>query len=63
MILFWVPETKQRTLEELEYVVSIVVDDHEDPLTGFPVRRSYTHPYALSVHQGAAVLFQETRLP
>ncbi|KAL8704120.1 MAG: hypothetical protein Q9201_002704 [Fulgogasparrea decipioides] len=61
MIFLWVPETKQRTLEELDYICTFLTNPY--PVAGYPnlichhSRSSNSAAYALPGHQSTPVHF------
>ena len=70
MIFLFVPETKQRTLEELDYVCTYRLSlipiplrqGHSHLTRTLDSRGSYSHPYGLSSEEGASILVQTLRL-
>lgn len=64
LIFLWVPETKQRTLEELDYICNLL-----SPLPAsyrahslFYSRRSYPYTRQVPAHQNSSVLVKALRL-
>ena len=63
MIFLWVPETKQRTLEELDYICASPSFEHSYRLIAGNSRRTYQQTHELPDHESYSVRFQALHPP